>query len=127
MVDIHCHILPEVDDGAWDMEAAVAMARIARDCGVKKIITTPHFKGEPGELEIRPRQVSTTTPSQWLRVKERIHFQSRRVRRRVSPWKRLRSIWRMLAIGVVSVGMGTPCEKTVRSENYRWRTDSDVV
>ena len=51
MVDIHCHILPEVDDGAWDMEAAVAMARLARDCGVKKIITTPHFKGEPRSLE----------------------------------------------------------------------------
>ena len=51
MVDIHCHILPQVDDGAWDMEAAVAMARIARDCGVKKIITTPHFKGEPRALE----------------------------------------------------------------------------
>ena len=51
MVDIHCHILPEVDDGAWDMEAAVAMAKIARDCGVKKIITTPHFKGEPAALE----------------------------------------------------------------------------
>ena len=51
MVDIHCHILPEVDDGAWDMEAAVDMAKIARDCGVKKIITTPHFKGEPKSLE----------------------------------------------------------------------------
>lgn len=51
MVDIHCHILPEVDDGAWDMDTAVAMARIARDCGVNKIITTPHFKGVPEELE----------------------------------------------------------------------------
>ena len=51
MVDFHCHILPEVADGAWDMEAAVAMAKIARDCGVKKIITTPHFKGEPKSLE----------------------------------------------------------------------------
>ena len=51
MVDIHCHILPEVDDGAWDMDTAVAMARIARDCGVKKIITTPHFKGVPQALE----------------------------------------------------------------------------
>ena len=51
MVDIHCHILPEVDDGAWDMEAAVDMAKIARDSGVKKIITTPHFKGEPKSLE----------------------------------------------------------------------------
>lgn len=51
MVDIHCHILPEVDDGAWDMDSAVAMARLARDCGVEKIITTPHFKGEPRSLE----------------------------------------------------------------------------
>lgn len=51
MVDIHCHILPGVDDGAWDMEAAVAMARIARDCGVTTIITTPHFKGEHKSLE----------------------------------------------------------------------------
>jgi protein-tyrosine phosphatase len=32
------------------MEAAVAMAKIARDGGVKKIITTPHFKGEPAAL-----------------------------------------------------------------------------
>ena len=51
MVDIHCHILPVGDDGAWDMEAAVDMAKIARDSGVKKIITTPHFKGEPKSLE----------------------------------------------------------------------------
>ena len=47
MVDIHCHIVPEVDDGAWDMETAVRMARLARDCGVTKIIATPHFKGVP--------------------------------------------------------------------------------
>ena len=52
MVDIHCHILPEVDDGAWDLDTAVAMARIARDCGVDKIITTPHFKGEPQSLDM---------------------------------------------------------------------------
>ena len=26
MVDIHCHILPEVDDGAWDLDAAREMA-----------------------------------------------------------------------------------------------------
>lgn len=54
MVDIHCHIIPEVDDGAWDMEAALAMARIAADCGVEKIIATPHFQGVPRELEALP-------------------------------------------------------------------------
>lgn len=54
MVDIHCHIVPEVDDGAWDLDAALAMARIADGCGVEKIIATPHFKGIPEELEARP-------------------------------------------------------------------------
>ena len=54
MVDIHCHIVPEVDDGAWDMEAAVQMARLARESGVTKIIATPHFKGVPEELEAIP-------------------------------------------------------------------------
>lgn len=54
MVDIHCHIVPEVDDGAWDMEAAVAMARLAEGCGVEKIIATPHFKGVPEALEALP-------------------------------------------------------------------------
>lgn len=51
MVDIHCHIVPEVDDGAWNLEAALEMARLASHCGVKTIIATPHFKGDPGELE----------------------------------------------------------------------------
>lgn len=54
MVDIHCHIVPEVDDGAWDMDAAVAMARLADGCGVEKIIATPHFKGVPEQLEALP-------------------------------------------------------------------------
>lgn len=54
MVDIHCHIVPEVDDGAWDLDAAVAMARLAVGCGVKKIIATPHFKGVPQSLEELP-------------------------------------------------------------------------
>ena len=54
MVDIHCHILPGVDDGAWDLEAAVEMARIAVRCGVSRIIATPHFKGVPGSLAQMP-------------------------------------------------------------------------
>ena len=51
MVDIHCHILPEVDDGAWDLEAAMEMARMAVRCGVRRIIATPHFQGVPESLE----------------------------------------------------------------------------
>jgi len=43
MIDIHCHILPGVDDGPADMEQALAMARIAVEDGITTIIATPHI------------------------------------------------------------------------------------
>lgn len=42
MTDIHCHILPFVDDGADSMEDALEMARMAAESGVSTIIATPH-------------------------------------------------------------------------------------
>lgn len=42
MVDIHCHILPGVDDGADSLSSAVEMARMAAESGVDAIIATPH-------------------------------------------------------------------------------------
>lgn len=42
MVDIHCHILPGVDDGAESLEEALIMARMAASGGVERIIATPH-------------------------------------------------------------------------------------
>ena len=54
MVDIHCHILPEVDDGAWDLEMAMEMARMAVRSGTDRIIATPHFQGVSESLEQIP-------------------------------------------------------------------------
>lgn len=51
MIDIHCHILPEFDDGAADMQEALAMARTAAASGVTGIVATPHFPGRPESLE----------------------------------------------------------------------------
>lgn len=42
MIDMHCHILPCIDDGAADIENALAMAQIARDHGTTAIVATPH-------------------------------------------------------------------------------------
>ena len=42
MVDIHCHILPNLDDGAESMEIACAMAEMAIADGVTHVIGTPH-------------------------------------------------------------------------------------
>ena len=43
MIDIHCHLLPAIDDGATDVEMSVAMAKIAVDEGITHIVCTPHI------------------------------------------------------------------------------------
>jgi len=42
MIDLHCHILPGIDDGAKDMEVSLAMAREAVSQGITHILCTPH-------------------------------------------------------------------------------------
>lgn len=42
MIDIHSHILPEIDDGSMDMSCSVEMAEIAVETGVTEMIATPH-------------------------------------------------------------------------------------
>ena len=44
MRDIHCHILPGVDDGAKDLEASLAMLAAAKAAGVTSIVCTPHCR-----------------------------------------------------------------------------------
>ena len=42
MIDIHMHLIPGVDDGAENMEMALAMMLRAKEQGISKIIATPH-------------------------------------------------------------------------------------
>lgn len=42
MVDIHCHILPEVDDGATSWDVAVEMCEMAMHDGIEHIVASPH-------------------------------------------------------------------------------------
>jgi protein-tyrosine phosphatase len=44
VIDLHCHILPGIDDGAEDLADAVAMARVAEDDGVATVAATPHIR-----------------------------------------------------------------------------------
>ena len=46
LYDIHCHILPGVDDGAKDMDIALSMIEKEVEAGVETIILTPHFRKE---------------------------------------------------------------------------------
>lgn len=54
MIDIHCHILPDFDDGAADLAESVQMARMAVSSGTSGIVVTPHFLGEAASLRQIP-------------------------------------------------------------------------
>ena len=47
MIDLHCHILPAVDDGADSLDTSCRMAALAADCGVRRIVATPHRGVDP--------------------------------------------------------------------------------
>lgn len=62
IVDIHCHILPELDDGSQSMRETIEMLRIAANSGITDIIATPHFKAgrrnaSPATIRKRIREV----------------------------------------------------------------------
>lgn len=42
MIDLHCHILPGIDDGAGTLEEAVEMCRLAAADGCTAMVATPH-------------------------------------------------------------------------------------
>ncbi|MGH2974418.1 MAG: tyrosine-protein phosphatase [Solirubrobacterales bacterium] len=44
MIDLHCHILPGVDDGALDVDDSVGMARQAASDGIERVCATPHIR-----------------------------------------------------------------------------------
>ena len=42
MIDLHCHILPGVDDGSLSWETTAEMCRMAAEDGIRQIVATPH-------------------------------------------------------------------------------------
>jgi len=44
VIDLHCHILPELDDGSLSLQDSVAMARQAQEDGIETVCATPHIR-----------------------------------------------------------------------------------
>lgn len=57
MIDLHCHILAGVDDGAASDAESCMMAQIAVDSGVRTIAATPHFDPAAGEEQALARRL----------------------------------------------------------------------
>lgn len=58
MIDLHCHILPGIDDGAPDADASIEMALVASEAGVVTIVATPHVNNRyPTDPEVIPSAI----------------------------------------------------------------------
>ena len=44
MRDMHCHILPGVDDGAHNLQESLEMLEAAKQVGITSIVCTPHCR-----------------------------------------------------------------------------------
>jgi len=64
MIDIHCHPLPGVDDGAKTMDEAAEMCRMAASDGITHIVATPHcnydypFRPDVNQQKLRELQAA---------------------------------------------------------------------
>ena len=62
MIDVHCHILPGVDDGAKNLAETEEMLRTAYSEGIRKIVATPHFsEGMTEDLRQRKKNAYAAT------------------------------------------------------------------
>lgn len=66
MIDIHCHILPGLDDGAVDLAMSLQMARALISDGVEAVICTPHIL--PGLYHNRGVQIQAAVASLCARL-----------------------------------------------------------
>ena len=55
IVDVHCHIMPGIDDGSRDITETLEMLKIAQSEGITHMIATPHFKS--GHRNASPQKV----------------------------------------------------------------------
>lgn len=63
LTDLHCHILPRIDDGAKDLAASLALLQEHKQQNIKRIAFTPHFNFEKYTirefLNVRSRSAQT--------------------------------------------------------------------
>lgn len=52
MVDLHCHVLPAIDDGSESLDQSLEFCRVALQDGVTTLVATPHQK--PGQFNNTP-------------------------------------------------------------------------
>ncbi|HYJ21812.1 MAG TPA: CpsB/CapC family capsule biosynthesis tyrosine phosphatase [Solirubrobacterales bacterium] len=67
MIDLHCHILPGIDDGSRDLDDSVAMARQAESDGIEAVCATPHIRHDH---DVRIEQLADRVEAVNARLRE---------------------------------------------------------
>ena len=76
--DMHCHILPKLDDGSKSMEETVRTVQEAVNQGIRTIIATPHFY--PGRYETEAETVLRKVENVQLICQEQKNLQEQNYR-----------------------------------------------
>jgi protein-tyrosine phosphatase len=57
VIDLHCHVLPGIDDGPATIDGSLALARVAAAAGTRVLVATPHvnrrYRNDPQEIAHR--------------------------------------------------------------------------
>ncbi len=61
MIDIHCHLLYDVDDGPRTADVSLAMARQAYEAGVTTLVCTPHSPNSSASRQYSPELIRGRT------------------------------------------------------------------
>lgn len=84
-IDMHCHILPNVDDGSKNMQMSIEMLDIAYQEGIREIVATPHYHpGRPiieyarlvEQYEKLKKEVIRTHPDMTLHLGREVYYTS---------------------------------------------------
>lgn len=72
MIDLHCHILPGLDDGPVNFDFSVAMARRAANAGIHVMVATPHIRADydvdPDALEACVRKLNEAVEADGIQL-----------------------------------------------------------
>lgn len=83
-IDIHTHIMPEVDDGAKSFEESLELLKIAYQNGTNQFVLTPHYRGSyknyssilQPKFEVFSKKVAEVFPDIQLYLGTEIHYDS---------------------------------------------------
>lgn len=72
MIDLHCHVLPGLDDGPANVDFSMAMVRAAADAGTNVLVATPHIRDDyevdPAGIESRVRELNERVTADGIQV-----------------------------------------------------------